>query len=41
MRTHGERQIAEWIAVSLPTAALSFWAFWGIIENYCEGWHSL
>ena len=33
------RQIAGWIAVVFSTAVTSFWAFWGIIENFHEGWY--
>jgi hypothetical protein len=29
-----------WIAVVLSTAMACFWAFWGIIENFHEGWYS-
>jgi hypothetical protein len=29
-----------WIAVGISTAITSFWAFWGIIENFHEGWYS-
>ncbi len=32
------RQIVGWIAVSLSTIIACFWAFWGIIENFHEGW---
>jgi hypothetical protein len=28
-----------WIAVALSTAITCFWAFWGIIENFHEGWY--
>jgi hypothetical protein len=28
-----------WIAVGLSTAITCFWAFWGIIENFHEGWY--
>jgi hypothetical protein len=28
-----------WIAVGFSTAITCFWAFWGIIENFHEGWH--
>lgn len=28
-----------WIAVGLSTVILAFWAFWGIIENFHEGWY--
>ena len=34
-----KRQIAGWIAVGLSTAITCFWAFWGIIENFHEGWY--
>lgn len=33
------RPILGWIAVGLSTLAASFWAFWGIIENFHEGWY--
>jgi len=33
------RQIIGWIAVGLSTAITCFWAFWGIIENFHEGWY--
>jgi hypothetical protein len=32
-------RIVGWIAVLLSTAIASFWAFWGIIENFHEGWY--
>jgi hypothetical protein len=35
----GRRQIVGWIAVGLSTAVTCFWAFWGIIENFHEGWY--
>ena len=34
-----KRQIVGWIAVSFSTAITCFWAFWGIIENFHEGWY--
>jgi hypothetical protein len=34
-----KRQIVGWIAVGISTAVSSFWAFWGIIENFHEGWY--
>ena len=34
-----KRQIAGWIAVGLSTVITCFWAFWGIIENFHEGWY--
>jgi hypothetical protein len=34
-----KRQRVGWIAVGLSTAITCFWAFWGIIENFHEGWY--
>ena len=34
-----KRQIAGWVAVVLSTAIVCFWAVWGIVENFHEGWH--
>jgi hypothetical protein len=39
MQRPDKRQIVGWIAVSLSTAISCVWAFWGIIENFHEGWH--
>jgi hypothetical protein len=39
MRQLDKRQVVGWIAVSLSTAITCFWAFWGIIENFHEGWY--
>jgi hypothetical protein len=33
------QKIVGWIAVGLSTAVTCFWAFWGIIENFHEGWY--
>lgn len=33
------RQRAGWLAVALSTIVTSFWAFWGIVENFHEGWY--
>ena len=33
-----KRLVAGWLAVALSTSVASFWAFWGIIENFHEGW---
>ena len=33
------RVIAGWIGLGFSTAITSFWAFWGIIENFHEGWY--
>ena len=35
-----KHQIMGWIAVGMSTVITCFWAFWGIIENYHEGWYS-
>jgi len=34
-----KRQIMGWSAVILSTLVTSIWAFWGIIENFHEGWY--
>ncbi len=34
------RQIAGWSAVFVSTSIACFWAFWGSIENFHEGWFS-
>jgi hypothetical protein len=39
MKQPDKRQIVGWIAVGLSTAITCFWAFWGIIENFHEGWY--
>ena len=31
--------IVGWIAVGISTIITCFWAFWGIIENFHEGWY--
>ncbi|MBN2474369.1 MAG: hypothetical protein JXB62_07160 [Pirellulales bacterium] len=31
--------IVGWMAVVCSAAITCFWAFWGIIENFHEGWH--
>jgi hypothetical protein len=33
------RHWAGWVAVALSTIITCFWAFWGIIENFHEGWY--
>ena len=33
-------QVSGWIAVVLSTTVTSFWAYWGIIENFHEGWYA-
>ncbi len=39
MKHPDKRQIAGWIAVGLSTIITCFWAFWGVIENFHEGWY--
>ena len=39
MKHLDKRQVAGWIAVGISTAITCFWAFWGIIENFHEGWY--
>jgi len=34
-----KRQVVGWIAVGFSTAITCFWAYWGIIENFHEGWY--
>jgi hypothetical protein len=34
-----KRQVAGWIAVGISTIITCFWTFWGIIENFHEGWY--
>jgi hypothetical protein len=33
------RLIMGWVAVTISIALTCFWAFWGIIENFHEGWY--
>ena len=39
MKRPNKRQIVGWIAVGLSLVITCFWAFWGIIENFHEGWY--
>jgi hypothetical protein len=39
MKRPNKRQIVGWIAVGLSLIITCFWAFWGIIENFHEGWY--
>lgn len=39
MKKTNKRRIAGWVAVSLSTAITCGWVFWGIIENFHEGWY--
>jgi hypothetical protein len=38
-KQYNKRQIAGWIAVSFSTIITCIWAFWGIVENFHEGWY--
>jgi hypothetical protein len=38
-RNDAKQQIVGGIAVGISTLITSFWAFWGIIENFHEGWY--
>lgn len=33
------RNIIGWLAIAISTLLASFWAFWGSIENFHEGWY--
>jgi hypothetical protein len=37
--TSNKQQILGWTAVGLSTAITCFWASWGILENFHEGWY--
>lgn len=39
MKQPDKRHVVGWIAVGLSTAITCFWAFWGVIENFHEGWY--
>jgi hypothetical protein len=39
MKRPDRHQVLGWIAVGLSTAITCFWAFWGIVENFHEGWY--
>jgi hypothetical protein len=34
-----KQQVAGWMGVGFSTILTCFWAFWGIIENFHEGWY--
>src|SRR6056297_1047267 len=33
------RRFAGWVAVAVSTVISSLWAYWGIVENFHEGWY--
>jgi hypothetical protein len=39
MKQLDKRKVVGWIAVSLSIVITCFWAFWGIIETFHEGWY--
>jgi hypothetical protein len=40
MKAHFDRRnVIGWIAVGTSIAIACLWAFWGIVENYHEGWY--
>lgn len=39
MKQDKKKQVIGWIAVGISTIVTCFWAFWGIIENFHEGWY--
>lgn len=39
MKQVDKHQMVGWIGVVVSTAVTTFWAFWGIIENFHEGWY--
>ena len=39
MKSLNKRQLAGWLALSVSTLVTCFWAFWGIVENFHEGWY--
>ena len=38
MSRFSKRQVAGWLAVASSTLIACVWAFWGVIENFHEGW---
>jgi hypothetical protein len=40
MKQLDKRQIIGWIGVGISIVITCFWAFWGIIENFHEGWYN-
>lgn len=39
MRRLSKTQFVGWLAVALSTLIACIWSFWGIIENFHEGWY--
>jgi hypothetical protein len=40
MKQLKKRRVVGWIAVGLSIVITCVWAFWGIIENFHEGWYN-
>jgi len=39
MNRFDKRLVVGWVAVGLSLAVTCFWAFWGIVESFHEGWY--
>ena len=39
MKRFDKRKVIGWVAVGLSIVITCFWAFWGIIETFHEGWY--
>jgi hypothetical protein len=39
MKRLDRRELAGWLALGISTLVTCFWAFWGIVENFHEGWY--
>lgn len=39
--TNRTRQILGWIGVGITVVLTGIWSFWGIVENFHEGWYSV
>jgi hypothetical protein len=39
MKQANRRRLAGWLALGVSTLITCFWAFWGIVENFHEGWY--
>lgn len=40
MNKERSKKIAGWAAITVSTILSCFWSFWGIVENFHEGWYS-
>ena len=41
MEKEKKKNIVGWITVIITISVSSLWAFWGIVENFHEGWYSV